>query len=1128
MGDYLLERYELSGHDKVSLPGVMQVLRSAVPLEDVEGIPFFEEVLEDLKDLPPPKKFSLFYKPRAVLDAVANTYIQAAKEYYQNWCKQSGAEFFDAWEEDAIPARPAHVLALDGVFPWAPHMFYVNRASLTGSGTSSYEVVNAPSNDQTSKISFTLSDSATPLKGEVLNGTVPMKVTPFEDFSEWLLATAGPFELTSTTQFVENSGTSRKSDMSTSSAITWSNLIYASAVVEARVAPEYEGVLSALDFDESSLFIGTSSVAQKSAVGGIVRCGEESPCLGFPAVVLRQLFVDRSLVTSVLASEPDPDSFGSGKMLDIRQTGERLRRMGTGLQLQSSPVDTSFVPVDRDGNITAQFVTSFLATDRLRDVTSSRYQYTRENAGTSSSDRLVRLDRTNGLIQGEMPSVQVGLPGFKPVFWRDINVVLMAGTPPNVDDWVAPVRLYLLELMPEARFVRPEKLDVGEDFGEATTVTELEDLLRGIDQATLKDRCLDPNTYAESAIRVDLFPVISFRTYRIEGSVYCLAAVSRRGFVNPLNGAVAAGTDVLYYAPFSRANAWYETAQRAQCSDNVDDLYKNTLWTSTTDTYFIKNGLSSIWISSYGESVLNRAVVKPYTTIGAYPQYPGLDETQEIDFSVIGATYPAFGAHPTVSRYMDGLLERYIRLWVPCTITRGVGISYDGQVFTGNLQFDVTYNRTATFDYTSSTSGSVGATGDFVLGNSETRMHACKGRFDVSWDTSSVGTLERFYDSNGGIVSLPGLLRLPELPEKLYGGGIPPWGDATLEEMHAHDGDGGSLYSHETDSISIISKALAIERFMPNTARISGVGGNGTIRHIGEQLYTAVSPYAKPSSGPQSDYKVVSFPLWDAVSAYATGLYALPDGYSWTHEGRAVEASDLVGMLGYTSVSNIKAVSTDLNKYVFGKEVSGGRVCWSLMGATASFGAYPYPTRGRAYVFAGSDGATVGLSANGALSQPYPAPFNLHIVDVCPQPSHSYGLQSYVWDATPYYFPQGSVFDVCTVYRPLLTVPGSHAGSFRHRTLFEDSETPPVDGHLSVSDTALGMWDARSSSQSENMECNGGNLLYPTNVDALMEGTCVFFPYRPMLMPYELDMEGPGTYIVEDPATRINPSRNGV
>lgn len=1132
MGDYLLDRYGLAGHGTVSLPGVMKTLRSAIPLEDIEGIPFFEEVLEDLRALPPPKKFSLFYKPRAVLEAVAKTYVQAAKEYYQLWCRHSAADFYDAWAAEKIPALPGHMLTLEGVFPWAPHMFYLNRATLDGSGTSSYEYKDITGLDETTTLSYTLADSAAPLKQSVRNGAMPLKVTAFTNFTQWILDTAGGISLASSTQFTDAAGAQT---MSTASEFEWGSLVYASATVEATVAAEYAGVMSALDFDESSLAIGALAVAQKNSVGGVVHCGGEPPCLGFPAVPLRQLFVDASVATVVLESVPDPEGLpgGTGIMQDMIQTGERLRRLGTGLQIQSSPNDTAFIPVDRSGKITAQFTPSFLAINKARDVPYSRAQYTRLNAGVSNSDKLVRQDRTNAIVTLPMPATQVGLPGFKPIYWRSIDVILMNGTPPTIANWVAPVRLYILELMPEARFVRPEKLDVGTDFGDAATVQELEAVVDGIDQATFKDRCLNPDSYAADKPRIDLFPILAFRTYRIEGSVYCIAAVSRRGFVNPLNGAVAAGTDVVYYAPFSRTNSWYDVAQRAQCSDNVSDAYNNnTYWTTTAETYFVKNGINSIWISSRGEDVQTNIVTKPYTTIGAFPAYPGLTETQSTEFLVIGASYPSFGAHQTTANYAAGLLERYLYIWVPCTVLRGVGLAYDGLRFTGRLQFSVAFNKPflpgSLFDYTSSTSGTVGASGDFVLGNSETRMYAHKSRFDVEWDSCHVGSLERFCTSDGTVVNLPELLSSRDLPEHLYGSGIPPWDDATLTEIRSHDSDGGSLYSHETDSVSSITRALAIERFMPTTARTSPVSGVGVAYLVGLLIGQAVSPYAKPSSGSQSDYREVAFPMWDAVSAYATGLYPLPDGYEWAHASRVIQASDLVTMCGYATVSNMKQVSADLSKYIFGLDVGTGRVCWSLIGSNTGFGAYPSPNRGRAYLYIGSDGRSLGLSANGALSQPYPVPFNLHIIDICPQPSHSFGLLSFVWDGTPYYLPQGSVFDISTALRPLLTAPGSHPGDFRHRTAFVNAETPPIDGYVTVATTALGLWAVRSSSQSENLIRKGNNLLTPSEVDGLTQGACVFFPYRSMTTAFALDLSGPGTYVVPGTGAHINPARNGI
>jgi len=137
VSDVLFERYGLAGHTRLSMSAIVADLPYVPSLEVFESIVGADEILADLADVPAPTGFSLFFKPQEVLETVAKAYVQSAQEYYQCWCRAAGVRFYDAWDDARIPTQPDHVVTVDGLLPWAPHVVF--SAEISGSHSDTFD-----------------------------------------------------------------------------------------------------------------------------------------------------------------------------------------------------------------------------------------------------------------------------------------------------------------------------------------------------------------------------------------------------------------------------------------------------------------------------------------------------------------------------------------------------------------------------------------------------------------------------------------------------------------------------------------------------------------------------------------------------------------------------------------------------------------------------------------------------------------------------------------------------------------------------------------------------------------------------------------------------------------------------
>lgn len=102
-------KYGLKGHDELSVASIIALLNAGKleALEDVAELPWFIDALPELQALPPPAKFSMFYKPHYVITEVCRAYLQSAYEMYRVSCAANGVTFWD--HSGPAPACPTHV-----------------------------------------------------------------------------------------------------------------------------------------------------------------------------------------------------------------------------------------------------------------------------------------------------------------------------------------------------------------------------------------------------------------------------------------------------------------------------------------------------------------------------------------------------------------------------------------------------------------------------------------------------------------------------------------------------------------------------------------------------------------------------------------------------------------------------------------------------------------------------------------------------------------------------------------------------------------------------------------------------------------------------------------------------------
>jgi hypothetical protein len=138
--DPVEDKYGLKGHGKISFPALVTfaVNDKLEALEDVAELPWFIDALPELRKLPPPNKFSMFYKPHHVIERCLREYLRSAYEMHQVSCAFHGVKFRDNVGD--APATPGYVDPSGSILAEG-HFVPLNYTS-THTESTSYEYKN--------------------------------------------------------------------------------------------------------------------------------------------------------------------------------------------------------------------------------------------------------------------------------------------------------------------------------------------------------------------------------------------------------------------------------------------------------------------------------------------------------------------------------------------------------------------------------------------------------------------------------------------------------------------------------------------------------------------------------------------------------------------------------------------------------------------------------------------------------------------------------------------------------------------------------------------------------------------------------------------------------------------------
>lgn len=911
MGDYLLDRYGLAGHDKVSLPGIMAILRSAIPIEDVETLPFFEDMIEELQDLTPPKRFSLFFPQRAVIEAAAKTYVQASKDYYQAWCKSSSADFYDMWEPVAYGTP---VVTLEGSFPWAPHVCYLERVTLHEESTSSNKLQDGDPNARATSNAGTMSrqGTVTPRK---TRGLLPMDVVPLappEDPEEGEPAEALDIWLATKLSVTEANDHSKQdrfgygppsslhffadpndcwvysleysNNYDTEDTLSWtstSSTVYLSAVLEVKPSAPFEGILRLADYNASATAIEaglgsdrTHSILGLSYTPRILLRQDRMPKLPVPPKLrVRQFMIDMAAgeqtPTTTPAGTPE-GSYDTRILYSVRKPyvfpvvavgaewcplEPAVTAEGNAIvQFSSSAVLLQGTAKEYNSDSTTHYVARSIpeATSTPTESASSQVE-----VSTIASYVLQENSQTRSVPYVYTSTLQLGLPGF-----RDIYSTAK-------DNY----KIFVVRQGPEAAFVRAEKLDtMVELLADATTVAELKAAANGV--TGLAD--LEPVSFATpTAAYYGMFPIVAWRTYHIEADVYAI-------FIIP---------------PDSTFQEFNNEAQ------------------------------SHVRISGYTEegtrTLIATSDYEPYSSSNRGP-------------------------------------DAYVYIWVPCSSLRGVGLSYDGpaetytslQEFSQHVEagpdepmFSGLYTPLRDRNTSSSTSDSASTS---VMGHP--RLAYRDAAVPQLWGTPQT-FITRWLDENDEHVDLFGLLDLEveALPTKLYGTARAPWDDPTEQELRLISADPRQPGKTSMELPGEIAKAIDIleEHDVRLTYRARSAEGGALVQFVRTVTFG-------------TKWDIFYEYAWDPISAYAARYQDLPTGYTWLKQetGGVTEAAVLRVALVLTQGYQPLLKDLDSSR-MMGKSVTGGAVHRQTPIVTYR---PPPADLGNPYIYTSTDGGTLGVS----------------------------------------------------------------------------------------------------------------------------------------------------------------------
>jgi hypothetical protein len=855
MADYLSAKYGLSGHATLSMTGIIYTLKYMVPIEDIEGLPFFEDVINDLKALPPPNKFSLFYKPKHVLDTVARAYLQSAEEYYQCWCKEAGAGFWDNWLSGQVPAKPSHVISVPGSVPWAPHMLCLadmtSTFSMNWSQNNDCDVydpfLNNPFDKTESALwSYSLAGSTTPKASSLTApGALEVSVESVANVETWLDSLTASNQAIKTQTYTESSppvdGPPYTITLNSSGTFKASAVAYAGLSMQVQVSGTYAGLLQPKFWNESTLYAEAAHYDDSDynfTYFGLnpgyadMRFTHRSSIPAPPRIKVRQFIVDK------IACTPFADGVtAAGAIVRHYTDVQVLAPQQQSGSFQVTDVDKACVHFSPESAIFSRHVSV-------------------EQSAVEPYNCLNVEDH-----QVDAAKFQIGLPGF--VLLKQNN------------------NAYLLEQRPSCYFIQADTLNKG-TLANATTYAQLVTILNGITTPVLADDGRSYFTQDNIYIR-GTDALYQWKLYEIDGRRYVIAVALQPPWraVNTVASTYGVGIPGVAGQEWSTATDVSFGASNAYAPYGIDGYFPaycdascNLLQLTTPDNTAFLHAMR--WSIDPYDADTNRrrsAIVTP----AQYQFYSGYGYASWSSDGVSSRNWTTTSGATTLP------LGKELQVWVPVTILQAVGLKAKN---CPPLNLTGTYSLSLVDDFIAYTGLTPYAPGDSVgssvgshvvtaSASGTSALMFSKRRHAGTMDASRAPTFG-FTDwtfTDGSTIEIPFLASLPigELPSTVLLKGRAPWSLQQFAEERAEATEGYSgNYMQGLQGATY--RALDV---------LSDVGQQ-------EQIASGLPAVRKsidftPLSIP---YCIVATPIIDPVAAFpAQYTIAAPAGYTWKQSG---------------------------------------------------------------------------------------------------------------------------------------------------------------------------------------------------------------------------------------------------